>query len=134
MLIRVRIPGLESRPETPGRRSQGLYSGSTEGWAQERTRCWGERSTQRGLWEADHLYLDLVGRETFYGVLALLRGQLCSVMPIAPSCTAWTMAASSVPPCLLATALLLQTYDQASDAEDKAKADFDIRWKVGPGD
>ena len=36
----------------------------------------------------------------------------------------------SVPPSLLATALLLQTYDQVSDAEAKARADFDIRWKV----
>ena len=30
----------------------------------------GERSDQRGLWEADRLYLDHVGRATFYGLLA----------------------------------------------------------------
>ena len=36
----------------------------------------GERSDQRGLWEADRLYLDHVGRESFYGLLASLRGQL----------------------------------------------------------
>ena len=36
----------------------------------------GERSDRRGLWEADQLYLDLVGRDTFYGLLASLRGQL----------------------------------------------------------
>ena len=35
-----------------------------------------ERSDQGGLWEADQLCLDLVGRGTFYGLLALLRGQL----------------------------------------------------------
>ena len=35
----------------------------------------GERSDQRGLWEADRLYLDHVGRESFYGLLASLRGQ-----------------------------------------------------------
>ena len=39
----------------------------------------------------------------------------------------------SVPPSLLATALLLQTYDRASDAEAKQRADFDIRWKVALG-
>ena len=39
----------------------------------------------------------------------------------------------SVPPSLLATALLLQTYDKVSDAEAKARADFDIRWKVALG-
>jgi len=27
----------------------------------------GKRSAQRGLFEADHLYLDYVGRDTFYG-------------------------------------------------------------------
>ena len=37
----------------------------------------------------------------------------------------------SVPPSLLATALLLQTHDKVSDA--KARADFDIRWKVALG-
>ena len=37
----------------------------------------------------------------------------------------------SVPPSLLATALLLQTHDKVSDAE--ARADFDIRWKVALG-
>ena len=37
-----------------------------------------------------------------------------------------------MPPSLLATALLLQTYDPVSDAEAKARADFDIRWKSLP--
>ena len=36
----------------------------------------GERSDQRGLWEADRLYLDHVGQDTFYGLLASLRGRL----------------------------------------------------------
>ena len=36
----------------------------------------GERSDQRGLWEADRLYLDHVGRDTFHGLLASPRGQL----------------------------------------------------------
>ena len=39
----------------------------------------------------------------------------------------------SVPPSLLAAALLLQTHDKVSDAEGKARADFDIRWKVALG-
>ena len=34
-----------------------------------------------------------------------------------------------MPPSLLATALLLQTYDKVSKAEAKARADFHIRWK-----
>ena len=36
-------------------------------------------------------------------------------------------------PSLLATALLLQTYEKVSNAEAKARADFDIRWKVALG-
>ena len=36
----------------------------------------GERLDQRGLWEADRLYLDHVGRDTFYGLMASLRGRL----------------------------------------------------------
>ena len=39
----------------------------------------------------------------------------------------------SVPPSLLATALLLQSHDKVSDAEAKARADFDLRWKVALG-
>ena len=38
-----------------------------------------------------------------------------------------------MPPSLLASALLLQTYEKVSDAEAKARADFDIRWKVALG-
>ena len=30
----------------------------------------GERSDQRGLWEANRLYLDHVDKDTFYGLLA----------------------------------------------------------------
>jgi hypothetical protein len=36
----------------------------------------GVRSYQRGLLEADHLYLDHVGQQSFYGFLASMRGQL----------------------------------------------------------
>ena len=92
----------------------------------------GERTGQRGLWEADQLYLDMVGRDTFYGVLASLRGQLfCDADFAALYCL--DNGRSSVPPSLLATALLLQSHDKASDAEAKARADFDIRWKVALG-
>ena len=38
-----------------------------------------------------------------------------------------------MPPSLLATAPLLQSHDKVSDAEAKARADFDIRWKVALG-
>ena len=40
---------------------------------------------------------------------------------------------ASVAPSLLATAPLLQAHDRVSDAEAKARADFDIRWKAALG-
>lgn len=92
----------------------------------------GERSDQRGLWEADRLYLDHVGKDTFYGLLASLRGRLFRDADFAEFYCA-DNGRDSVPPSLLATALLLQTHDKVSDAEAKARADFDIRWKVALG-
>ena len=75
----------------------------------------GERSDQRGLWEADRLYLDHVGKDTFYGLLASLRGQLFRDSDFAEFYCA-DNGRDSVPPSLLATALLLQTHDKVSDA------------------
>ena len=92
----------------------------------------GERSDQRGLWEADRLYLDHVGRDTFYGLVASLRGRLFRHADFAGLYCA-DNGRDSVPPSLLATALLLQSHDKVSDAEAKARADFDIRWKVALG-
>ena len=92
----------------------------------------GERSDQRGLWEADRLYLDHVGKDTFYGLLASLRGRLFRDADFAGFYCA-DNGGDSVPPSLLATALLLQSHDKVSDAEAKARADFDIRWKVALG-
>ena len=92
----------------------------------------GERSDQKGLWEADQLYLDLVGRDTFYGLLASLRGKLFRDADFAELYCP-DNGRASVAPSLLATALLLQAHDKVRDAEAKARADFDIRWKVALG-
>ena len=92
----------------------------------------GERSDQRGLWEADRLYLDHVGRDTFYGLMASLRGRLFRDADFA-AFYCLDNGRDSVPPSLLATALLLQSHDKVSDAEAKGRADFDIRWKVALG-
>ena len=92
----------------------------------------GERSDQRGLWEADRLYLDHVGRDTFYGLMASLRGRLFRDADFAAFYCP-DNGRDSVPPSLLATALLLQSHDKVSDAEAKGRADFDIRWKVALG-
>src|SRR4030042_1504134 len=92
----------------------------------------GERTSQRGLFEADDMYLDHVGRHSFYGFLASMRGQLFRDEEFA-GLYCPNNGRDSVPPSLLATALLLQTHDKVSDDEAKQRADFEIRWKVALG-
>lgn len=92
----------------------------------------GVRSAQFGLLEADHLYLDFVGRDSFYGFLASVRGRLFKDGDFA-TLHCRDNGRDSVPPSMLATTLLLQTHDKVSDEEAKERADFDIRWKVALG-
>ena len=89
----------------------------------------GKRSESDG---GDHPYLDHVGRDSFYGFLASHRGDLFRDEDFTDLYCS-DNGRPSVPPSLLATALLLQAYDGASDEEAKARADFDLRWKVALG-
>jgi Transposase domain (DUF772) len=90
------------------------------------------RSNQRGLFEGDHLWLDHVGRRSFHGVLAAERGQLFRDDDFA-ELYSLTNGRPSVPPSLLATALLLQAQERCSDEEARQRACFDVRWKVALG-
>src|SRR6478735_4838702 len=92
----------------------------------------GKRVAQLEQREADHPYLDFVGRDSFYGFLAAWRERLFRDEDFAALYCA-DNGRPSVPPSLLATALVLQTYDGVSDEEAKARADFDLRWKVALG-
>ncbi len=92
----------------------------------------GRRSPQQGLLAADTLYADFVGRDTFYGWLASQRGELFPDELFA-GCYADGWGRPSVPPSLLATALVLQTYAGVSDEEATARAAYDLRWKVALG-
>src|ERR1700682_1584108 len=92
----------------------------------------GQRSAQWGLFEADSLYGDFVGQRTFYGFLASQRGELFCDEDFA-ELYCLNNGRPSVPPSLLATALVLQTYDGVSDDEAKQRADYDLRWKVALG-
>ena len=91
----------------------------------------GKRSEQEGLWEADRLYLDYVGKDICYGLLAALRSQLFSDDDFT-EIYGPDNGRDRVPPSLLPTALLLQTYDKVSDAKVQARADFDFRWQSPP--
>jgi transposase len=92
----------------------------------------GERSAQRGLFEADTMFADFVGRRNFYGFLASQRGELFRDEEFAALHCA-NNGRPSVPPSLLATALVLQAYEGVSDDEAKQRADYDLRWKVALG-
>jgi transposase len=92
----------------------------------------GKRGPQRGLFEADTTYGAFVGRDSFYGWLASQRGELFRDEEFA-GLYVLDNGRPSVPPSLLAVALVLQTYDGVSDDEAKQRADYDLRWKVALG-
>src|SRR6266545_3014600 len=92
----------------------------------------GKRGPQPGLFEADTAYGEFVGRDTFYGFVAAQRGALFSDEAFG-GLYCRDNGRPSVPPSLLATALVLQTYDGVSDEEAKQRADYDLRWKVALG-
>jgi transposase len=92
----------------------------------------GKRGPQRGLFEADTTYGAFVGRDSFYGWLASQRGELFRDEAFA-GLYVLDNGRPSVPPSLLATALVLQTYEGVSDEEAKQRADYDLRWKVALG-
>lgn len=89
----------------------------------------GKRSAQRGLFEADTMFAEFVGQRSFYGYLASQRDELFGDEDFA-GLYCRDNGRPSVPPSLLATALVLQTYDGVSDDEAKQRADYDLRWKV----
>ena len=123
--------------EAASRKLAGNWSGSAERLYSGQSRLAeqgnaGKAFGPEGPLGSGPVYLDYVGKDTFYGLLAALRGQMFSDDDFAEIYCP-DNGRDSVPPSLLATALLLQTYDQVSDAEAKARADFDIRWKVALG-
>src|SRR5215208_4941385 len=89
----------------------------------------GKRSGRNG---GEHPYLGHVGRDAFYGFLASHRGELFREEDF--TCLYCSgNGRPSVPPSLLAMALALQVHDGVSDEEAKARADFDLGWKVALG-
>ena len=92
----------------------------------------GKRSDQRGLFEADQLFVELVKPDSFYGQLAALQGQLFRDEDFADFYCE-DNGRNSKPPSLMALALVLQAHDKVSDAEASARAAYDLRWKVALG-
>jgi transposase len=78
------------------------------------------------------MYGDYVGADSFYGFLAQHRHELFRDEDFAAMYCA-NNGRPSLPPSLLATALVLQTYDKVSDEEARRRAAYDLQWKVALG-
>ena len=95
----------------------------------------GTRGPQRGLFDADTVYGEYVAGEEgteFYTFLARHRHEIFRDDDFAELYCA-DNGRRSVPPSLLALALVLQTHDNVSDEEARDRARFDLRWKTALG-
>jgi DDE family transposase/transposase-like protein DUF772 len=92
----------------------------------------GRRRPQATIFDGDQVYLDHVGRNTFYAFLAREGHQLFKDEDFAPLYHE-RLGRPSAPPSRLCVALILQYYDGCSDQEASDRAAYDQRWKVALG-
>ena len=91
-----------------------------------------KRTSQTNMFDSDQQYLHFVGEDTFYGYLGRHRHELFRDEDFS-DLYCLDNGRTSVPPIILACALILQWYDNVSDEEAAARATFDGRWKVALG-
>lgn len=92
----------------------------------------GKRSLQVNLFTPETRLRKKIGEESFYVFLADHRHELFSDDDFA-MLYCKDNGRNSVPPSLLATALILQTFDRTSDQEATDRARFDQRWHLALG-
>jgi len=92
----------------------------------------GETTPQRDLFSTENSYRDKIKENSFYRFLGDRRTEVFRDQDYAALYCA-NNGRSSVPPSVLATACVLQSYDRLSDAETVARATFDVRWAVALG-
>jgi len=92
----------------------------------------GEIDAQGNLFTGDQVHLDHVGRDTFYGWLAVEGPR---VFPDSDFKKLYVLdnGRKSIPPSQLMRMVLLQWYEGTSDNETVERARFDLRWKVALG-
>jgi len=92
----------------------------------------GKRSAQGGLFQADTMYMQHVGEDSFHGILGRM-GATWFRDEDFEGLYGNTHGRPSIPPSQLCIALLLQTYDGVSDEEAIDRTAYDLRWKVALG-
>jgi len=92
----------------------------------------GKASTQGALFSAENMYTDQLKEGSFYRYLSKHRHEIFRDEDYA-SLYCHTNGRQSVPPSILATACILQSYNRISDHESVQRATFDIRWVVAMG-
>ena len=91
-----------------------------------------KRDAQESILNCNNQFLDIVGRDTFYGFLSERRHEIFSDEEFA-FLYCKDNGRPATPPSMLAVGLLLQIYDKVSDEEAARRAHFDIQWQVALG-
>jgi hypothetical protein len=92
----------------------------------------GKEASQKRLFAADEVYADKLGQKSFYLKLSQARAGLFTDEMFA-GLYVLDNGRPSVPPSLLAAALILQAKDHVSDEEAFERARFDVRWCAALG-
>ena len=92
----------------------------------------GQQSPQRSLFDVAFLYEDLIPKDSFHWFLGDKREELFRDEDF-KELYCLSNGRPSVAPSLLATALLLQSHDRASDQEAWERSQYDARWKHALG-
>ena len=92
----------------------------------------GRRSPQRELYRPDHVYLEHVGRDSFYGLLSRKGPELFRDRDFEELYSS-KRGRPSVPPSQLCVLLVLQSKEGVSDDEAIQRTAYDLRWKVALG-
>lgn len=92
----------------------------------------GKQSRQASYFDVSFLYHDLIPKDSFYWFLGEKRNEIFSDGDF-EDLYCLSNGRPSVPPSLLAAALLLQSHDRVSDQEAWERSQFDARWKHGLG-
>jgi transposase len=91
-----------------------------------------KRDAQESLLNCNNQFLNIVGRDSFYGFLSEHHHEIFNDEEFA-FLYCKDNGRPATPPSMLAVGLLLQIYDNVSDQEAAERSQFDLRWQVALG-